>query len=260
MSTPIPPEPTVATDATGFAAVARFDVNEVGRDFVVGDIHGMFEHLRLLLKKIEFNAERDRVFSVGDLVDRGPKSHEALQWLDQSWFYACRGNHEQFAIDSVDPEQNDLWVNHNGGEWWLDLDETSQHQFRQRFQNLPLAMEVQTGTGRVGIVHADVPPFLGWDKFIQLLELDNRDAIMYAMWSRNRISGACTTLPVSGGVERVYCGHTPTRQIVKIDNVYFIDTGAAYVYEGYENAHLTAVEIQPQRHREFNVSTRDATR
>lgn len=237
-------------------AVLRFAANDSGRDFVVGDIHGMFDHLRMLLEGIEFDASRDRVFSVGDLVDRGPQSHEALDWLAKPWFHACRGNHEQFAIDSEDPEQHELWVRHNGGEWWLDIESADQDEFRTRFRALPMAMEVATATGVVGVVHADVPPFLGWDQFMELLEQNNRDATLYAMWSRNRISGASTTMPVGGGVERVYCGHTPTRKTVQVDNVYYIDTGAAYVYEGYTEAHLTLVEINPTRHQEYKISTR----
>ena len=251
-----PSEMTADLPPQDWAAVARFAKNDKGRDFVVGDIHGMYDHLRQLLERVDFDEQRDRVFSVGDLVDRGPLSHEALDWLDKPWFYACRGNHEQFAIDSEDSEQHDLWVNHNGGGWWLNVDAERQEAFRDQFRELPMALEVETENGVVGIVHADVPPFLGWDQFIELLQTNNRDAVLYAMWSRNRISGSCSTMPVGGGVERVYCGHTPTRQTVQIDNVYYIDTGAAYVYDGYQDAHLTLVEIQPNRHQEFRISTR----
>lgn len=236
-------------------AVVRFPLNDHGRDFVVGDIHGMFEYLTRLLDEIEFDAEHDRLFSVGDLVDRGPESNRALEWLDKPWFYACRGNHEQFAIDSEDPEQLDVWVNYNGGEWWLDLDAEEQKVFRARFVDLPMALEVETRWGRVGIVHADVPPLLPWERFMDLLEARDRDAALYAMWSRNRISGMCTSLPVTGTVQRVYCGHTPTRETVQIDNVYYIDTGAAYSFDGYEEARLTLVEIQPDCHQEYSINT-----
>ncbi len=239
----------------GSKAVLRFGLNERGRDFVVGDIHGMFEHLGRLLEDIEFDSNTDRLFSVGDLVDRGPESSRALEWLDKPWFYACRGNHEQFAIDSDDPEQLDVWVNFNGGEWWLDLDDNEQAAFRQRFIELPMALEVETRWGRVGIVHADVPPLLPWERFMDLLETHDRDAVLYAMWSRNRISGLCTSLPVTGSVQRVYCGHTPTRETVQIDNVFYIDTGAAYTFDGYEDARLTLVEIQPDCHQEYSINT-----
>lgn len=238
-------------------AVERFPLNENGRDFVVGDIHGMFEHLSRLLTDIGFDEETDRVFSVGDLVDRGPESRRALEWLDNPWFFACRGNHEQFAIDSTDPEQLDVWVNYNGGEWWTDLDVEEKEAFRARFMELPMALEVETRWGRVGIVHADVPPLLPWERFMDLLEARDRDAALYAMWSRNRISGMCTSLPVTGSVQRVYCGHTPTRETVQIDNVYYIDTGAAYSYDGYEEARLTLVEIQPDCHQEYAISTHE---
>ena len=86
--------------------LVRFGPNPDGRDFVVGDIHGMFQHLEVLLRDIGFDEQRDRLFSVGDLVDRGPSSALALDWLAKPWFVACRGNHEQFAIDSVDPNSS----------------------------------------------------------------------------------------------------------------------------------------------------------
>ena len=235
--------------------VVRYERNESGRDFVVGDIHGMFPHLRSLLDRIGFDPAIDRLFSVGDLVDRGPESAVAIDWLDHAWFHACRGNHEQFAIDSLDPEQFDLWVNHNGGRWWLDLDEASHERFRTAFANLPLAMEVGTATGVVGIVHADVPPLMEWTRFTELLRARDPDAGLYAIWSRNRVLGNGPQTPVRGGVVRVYCGHTPTRNTVQVENVHYIDTGAVYVHEGYAGARLTAVQIHPEEHLEYSIPT-----
>jgi serine/threonine protein phosphatase 1 len=235
--------------------VLRFTENTGGRDFVVGDVHGMFTALREVLDAAGFDPEHDRVFSVGDLVDRGPESAEALEWLQQEWFFACRGNHEQFALDSQDPEQLQLWVEHNGGEWWLGIDESTRKLFIDAFRRMPLAMEVATASGRVGIVHADVPPLMSWSAFTTLLESGDEDASFYAMWSRNRVAGVVSSLPVRGGVERVYCGHTPTREMVVVDNVYYIDTGAVYCSDGYADARLTLLEIHPQPHREYTVYT-----
>ncbi|MGC1953307.1 MAG: metallophosphoesterase [Gammaproteobacteria bacterium] len=235
--------------------IVRYALNALGRDFVVGDLHGMFAHLRALLDAVGFRPETDRLFSVGDLIDRGPASKDALQWLQQPWFHACRGNHEQFAIDSTDPEQLEVWVRQNGGEWWLDVDPTEQALFRETFQRLPLAIELATRTGIVGIVHADVPPGLTWDKFANLLEAGDADAAFYALWSRGRIQGIGGTGPIPGRIERVYCGHTPTRGAVRIGNVWFIDTGAVYCYEGFREARLTMVEIQPSRHHEYSIET-----
>ena len=47
--------------------------------------------------------------------------------------------------------------------------------------------------------------------------------------------------------------HTVTRETVKIDNVYYIDTGAAYGKDGYDDAKLTIVEVHPERHREHSM-------
>ena len=236
--------------------VAYFGLNTEGRDFVVGDVHGMFWALRGLLADADFDATRDRLFSVGDLVDRGPESDEALNWLDLPWFFACRGNHEQFVLDSDDPEQYDLWINHNGGQWWLALDGEQRERFIVAFRELPLALEVTTTAGIIGIVHADVPPQGSWDSFVKRIEAGDADAMFYAMWSRNRIAGVLSSLPVHGRVERVYCGHTPTRAPVVVDNVHYIDTGAVYCSEGYMEARLTLVEIQPGPHREYAFYTR----
>ena len=69
-------------------AMPRFEQNTAGRDFAVGDIHGCFTELQRGLDAIGFDASADRLFSVGDPVDRGPESHHALRWLDRPWFHA----------------------------------------------------------------------------------------------------------------------------------------------------------------------------
>ena len=252
-----PPPRTPAPDPRSGRIVVRHARNEAGRDFVVGDIHGMFSHLRSLLDEIGFDPGADRLFSVGDLIDRGPESAAALDWLDHAWFHACRGNHEQLAIDSDDPVQYDLWINHNGGAWWLDLDDAVRARFREAFAELPIAIEVETASGVVGIIHADVPPLVPWDRFMELLRAHDPDASFHALWSRDRVQGAGPRLPVRGGVERVYCGHTPTRTTIRIENVHYIDTGAVYIREGYAAARLTAVQIHPEQHREYAICTGD---
>ena len=234
--------------------VAHFETNRLGRDFVVGDIHGMFPHLRVLLAEAGFSADRDRLFSVGDLIDRGPESAQALEWLGRPWFHACRGNHEQFAIDSLDHEELDLWVNCNGGQWWLALAAVEQERFRRVFRRMPLALEIETRTGMVGVIHADVPPLVGWDEFMARLRSGSSEAVLYAIWSRRRVGEPGAGMPIRG-VDRVYCGHTPTRGTLQRGNFHYIDTGAVYVHSGYREARLTMVEIHPRRHVEFSIET-----
>lgn len=79
----------------------RLLANIRGRDLAVGDIHGHFQRLEKCLEAVRFDPAVDRLFSVGDLVDRGPHSEAALEWLAQPWFHAVQGNHEALAITRV---------------------------------------------------------------------------------------------------------------------------------------------------------------
>jgi bis(5'-nucleosyl)-tetraphosphatase (symmetrical) len=49
--------------------------------WAVGDIQGCFDSFRELLKKIKFNPEVDELWVAGDLVNRGDKSLETLNYL-----------------------------------------------------------------------------------------------------------------------------------------------------------------------------------
>lgn len=83
---------------TAFASLCRHPANTLGRDFVVGDLHGCVDVLRALLHDVRFDPARDRLFSVGDLVDRGPASEAALELLDRPWCHVVRGNHEEVPV------------------------------------------------------------------------------------------------------------------------------------------------------------------
>ena len=49
--------------------------------YAVGDVQGCFEELRTLISRIGFSADRDRLWFVGDLVNRGPRSLETLRFV-----------------------------------------------------------------------------------------------------------------------------------------------------------------------------------
>lgn len=49
--------------------------------YAVGDLQGCLDPLKCLLDRVAFDPARDRLWLVGDLVNRGPKSLETLRFL-----------------------------------------------------------------------------------------------------------------------------------------------------------------------------------
>ncbi|PID34302.1 MAG: phosphoprotein phosphatase [Thiotrichales bacterium] len=230
-----------------YKAFKFFNYNPQGRDFVVGDIHGYFSAFEKLLWQINFDPKKDRVFSVGDMIDRGPESERAIEFLNYDWFHAIRGNHEQMLLDSAASTQiSRNWTTFNGGDWWKNIPPHLHHRIRNVIGKLPLAFEVSTTKGRVGVVHADIPTGMSWQNFVSQLD-DDQDVIDQALWSRTRfkqLQMMGRTQPVSG-IDMIVFGHTPVHKPVCESNIIYIDTGAAYPKDR-RLGQLTMLEIQPQ--------------
>ena len=103
---------------------------------MLGDLHGHYPALLHLLNTVQFDPTVDRLFSVGELIDRGPDSLACLQLLQQPWFYAVLGNHEAICLEAVhiflaqssyEPHSNEhRLLEHYAqlyeGGWLFDLD------------------------------------------------------------------------------------------------------------------------------------------
>ncbi|XBS70507.1 bis(5'-nucleosyl)-tetraphosphatase (symmetrical) ApaH [Acerihabitans sp. KWT182] len=49
--------------------------------YLIGDIHGCFEELKLLLSQVDFDPSQDELWLTGDLVARGPASLEVVRYV-----------------------------------------------------------------------------------------------------------------------------------------------------------------------------------
>ncbi len=64
--------------------------------FIFGDIHGCYETLMALVAKLPPNA---KLIFVGDLIDRGPKSKQVVDFVMSNRHDCVAGNHEKMMID-----------------------------------------------------------------------------------------------------------------------------------------------------------------
>ncbi|MBU2724797.1 metallophosphoesterase [Acidithiobacillus ferridurans] len=150
--------------------------NDTGRDFVVGDLHGELDQLLALLKSVRFDKQHARLFSVGDLVDRGQDSMGCLALLNEPagckpWFFAVRGNHEDMLLDYLGlmfagqrtryPDEHPFTF--NGGEWFTaqktsEQERLANEMLSSRLPGLPhiLVVGAHAGPRRFHVVHAEL--------------------------------------------------------------------------------------------------------
>lgn len=217
--------------------LVKHKANQFGRDFVVGDLHGEYNKLMLQLSSLNFDEERDRLFCVGDLIDRGEDSLKCLNLIFEPWFFATMGNHEHMMLEAVIKDCSNsynMWLQ-NGGGWYYDLyldakqnltgakEKISEvvETIHSAESHLPLAREVQTWSGKtVGILHGDAPAHWG----ITEIGIYKQSVL----WGRKN-----TYKPVVvGGIDTVYVGHTPVTEETTPKNwggnIEYIDSGAVF--------------------------------
>ena len=202
----------------------HFASNTQGHDYVVGDVHGDYERLTDLLSAIKFDATVDRLFSVGDLIDRGPASAKCLELLNEPWFFSALGNHEDMLINAAkDPlEHMELWEQ-NGGEWGSELDPTALAHYAAVLAKLPFVITVGEGASRFNVFHAE---FFGDDLALDLPGYSNhvREQLL---WGRMLIRDP-NKKDLHKGLSKSFCGHTPVKSHKQIGSHVFIDTGCGY--------------------------------
>lgn len=248
---------------TSSAAVLYLPENTKGRDFVVGDIHGMFHLLDRAMKRVEFNPACDRIISVGDLINRGPQSERCLEFLRQPWFFAARGNHEKYFTDtfkngapvnSIDKRHMEKYL-----RWTFNQEASDFREMKEKIAAMPLAIEIATPEGAVGIVHADIPQGMDWQSFTKKLAADHKPTRATATEGRERIK-IKNTAGVKG-IRHVFFGHTiQTGGPQILGNCFFIDTGAYHVQDYPNNSFsltLTDIRVTAEDVRKSANSRRD---
>lgn len=227
--------------------IQKYKRNLKGKDYVVGDIHGNFRQLMQILLKMDFDFQKDRLFSVGDLCDRGQYSHEILKWMEHKWFIPVIGNHETLVLGYA---QNivgfDIMIK-VGAQWWFEMEENDQEKIINYFENLPIAIEIETDYGTIGIVHATCPTD-SWEDFKS--GLSSEEGYKYAnkaIWTYAKEENKRKILDI----DYVIVGHTTQNECLKWENIYLIDTGATY-HTGYFTI-LDLQTLKPVNYQSMNL-------
>lgn len=223
------------------------------RIYAIGDIHGRYDLLRLLLDKIEAHSSALPpthslyVIFVGDLVDRGPQSAEVLAMLydlntKTDHVIVLLGNHEEAMLKALDGDMDALrgWLAVGGKDTLNSFgiapqraDEASRDYLQRARAAIPrewiawlrkLPLSVQSGD--YYFVHAGVRPGVS-------LQRQTRNDML---WIREDFLED----PRNHGAVIVH-GHSVTRNTEIRSNRICIDTGA------YRTGLLSAIYLEGEK-------------
>jgi serine/threonine protein phosphatase 1 len=199
------------------------------RTFAIGDIHGAHKALLQVFDRSGFDAEKDRLITLGDVTDYNPESAEVVEeLLSLKNMIAVRGNHDVWAAKYILHKIPDrMWVWQGGQQTMNSYQETGlgddprHHDF---FKNQPLYF---VDEGNRLYVHA------GFEPSLPIEEQD--EAIL--CWSRKLWNNLMHQERYSQGIpdfgyDSVFIGHTPTLKDfgdtdpVNIGTVWNLDQGA----------------------------------
>ena len=125
--------------------------------YVIGDVQGCFDELMLLLDKINFDSNNDELIFAGDLINRGPKSLEVLEFClkNKKSIEVVLGNHDIYLL---------YLIHQNKKNYQLTpvLESKNRKKFFNWLIEKPLMLERKNNKNEKFIIsHAGIPHI--WD-------------------------------------------------------------------------------------------------
>jgi serine/threonine protein phosphatase 1 len=194
------------------------------RTFVISDIHGEYEKLVEVFDKSLFNMDKDRLFSLGDLCDRGPRTKEVLDLLMQvKGLKLCLGNHDAWFVEwlmyKYAPAQ---WLEQGGQQTLASFKGVV--SFNKYIEFYMQARAYHIDKNRF-FAHAGYPP-------------DFQDGLYEFIWDRSIVDKLIHGSKLKSFYSEIYLGHTPVgnNPFVK-HNHWLIDTGCG------KGGRLTMIDV-----------------
>lgn len=192
------------------------------RIYAVGDIHGCYDKLMVLMDKIDIDFDTDILVFLGDYIDRGPSSFEvveylvALKKLFPKTVY-LKGNHEEMLENYLSGIDKMTYLV-NGGQQTLDS-----YLSRPRQPDDPLIPQEHLDFFNSLLLYYETESYIfvhaGLKNKVSLEEQNAEDLL----WIRNKF---IQTKHDFG--KQIVFGHTPLPEPLLQPNKIGIDTGAVY--------------------------------
>jgi diadenosine tetraphosphatase ApaH/serine/threonine PP2A family protein phosphatase len=200
-----------------------------GRTIVVGDIHGCFDELVDLLGLIQLQ-ENDRVVAVGDLIVKGEKNREVLDYLiDDKRCSSVVGNHDRALRQFWRGEPVPLTKAQELASAEL---EASRERYSAYLQSLPYLIDL----GSHLVVHAGVRPGVPLERQMAADMTELR-----TLGANPKSKKGLPWYAVYRGEKIVLFGHWPRRAPRRGPRAIGLDTGCVY------GGRLTAYIIEADR-------------
>lgn len=196
--------------------------------YVISDIHGYLSRMFDVLRKANFDWDNDELYVLGDIIDRGPESAEALYWAIEEApdnVHFLLGNHEDMAyrvlLQVVDNVPIDDIIYENPWSWnggYKTLDNCREfygskwcHKAAAWIKELPLyyivddKLLVHAGLCEGGVRMSDDFIEDGHNEIVDIPGIEEPQWAQHLLWVRERWFANQNNYPYD-----IIFGHTPT--------------------------------------------------
>lgn len=227
--------------------IQHHSLNTRGRDFLVGNINGNSDLLLQRMYGVSFLPGTDRIFSVGDLLAHRRPGNLMAAILSMPGFHAVLGNHEATLLSHIRAHGIDDSVApiHPALAWWHSTPLGERGNIAIALARLPLAIELESAEGRLGLVHADIPKGMSWMDFSAAARRDDPEVISHALTSTIRAHARDAT--GVHGIDQVFVGHgAPGNGQKRLGNVTYLS--ATYADVGaHASPGAASISLHPVR-------------
>ena len=131
--------------------------------YCISDIHGCYDEFMAVLDKAQFNSEKDILYVLGDVVDRGSHHVDCLGFImNTKNVHMIMGNHEKMMLDFLagNDKHNDWY--YNGGRFTeselKQLANEERDEILTYIKSLPYYKTIRVGDRKYFLSHAGLNP------------------------------------------------------------------------------------------------------